>query len=113
MPIPTPNKNESQDDFISRCMANDTMVDEYEQKQRAAICYNQWRKKHPEDKKKARIETLTQEELKGINDDDLRMLRQRFLQQWDKNFAFNDAQKTKGLSRRDFLSKYSLVAKEL
>jgi HK97 family phage major capsid protein len=43
MPIPTPNEGESQDDFISRCMGNDTMVDDYpDNDQRAAVCYSQW-----------------------------------------------------------------------
>jgi len=44
MPIPTPNQNEKQEDFISRCMSNDTMKEEYDQKQRSAICYDSWRK---------------------------------------------------------------------
>jgi hypothetical protein len=42
MPIPTPRKGESNKDFISRCMSNKAMQ-EYEQKQRAAICYQKWR----------------------------------------------------------------------
>lgn len=43
MPIPTPNDGESRDDFISRCMGNDTMVDDYpDNDQRAAVCYSQW-----------------------------------------------------------------------
>jgi len=43
MPIPTPNDGESQDDFVSRCMGNDTMVEDYpDQDQRAAVCYSQW-----------------------------------------------------------------------
>jgi HK97 family phage major capsid protein len=41
MPVPSPNSDESQDDFIGRCMANDDMQ-EYDQDQRAAICYGQW-----------------------------------------------------------------------
>lgn len=44
MPIPTPNQDETKDDFISRCMGNDTMVEDYpDQEQRAAVCYSQWR----------------------------------------------------------------------
>ena len=43
MPIPKPSENESKDDFISRCMADDTMNSEYPDKeQRAAVCYSQW-----------------------------------------------------------------------
>ena len=46
MPLPKPNQGESQDEFISRCMANDTMNSEYpDQKQRAGVCYTQWRDK--------------------------------------------------------------------
>lgn len=44
MPIPKPKKGESQKDFISRCMSNDTMNDEYpDQKQRTAVCFQTWR----------------------------------------------------------------------
>ncbi len=43
MPIPKPGENESRDDFISRCMSNDTMQ-EYEREQRFAVCNNQWRR---------------------------------------------------------------------
>lgn len=47
MPLPTPRKDEEKNDFISRCMGNDTMKKEYpDQKQRTAICYQQWRDKN-------------------------------------------------------------------
>lgn len=51
MPIPSPDKSiESKQEFISRCMGNKIMNDDYpDQKQRAAICYGQWAEK----KKKA------------------------------------------------------------
>lgn len=46
MPIPKPRLGEeSEQEFIERCMSNDTMVDEYEQEQRSAICYDQWRER--------------------------------------------------------------------
>lgn len=46
MPIPKPKAGESQDDFVSRCMENDTMKEEYPDKdQRLAICHSQWEKK--------------------------------------------------------------------
>jgi soluble P-type ATPase len=38
MPIPKPNKDESKNDFIKRCMLDHTMVSEYEISQRNAIC---------------------------------------------------------------------------
>ena len=44
MPIPKPKSGESEKDFISRCMGDPVMVDEYEQDQRAAICYSAWRR---------------------------------------------------------------------
>ena len=42
MPIPTPNENENKDDFVERCMGDETMTDEYPQNQRMAICTDQW-----------------------------------------------------------------------
>lgn len=40
MPIPTPKPGESEADFISRCMSDSTMKNEYpEEDQRAAVCY--------------------------------------------------------------------------
>ena len=46
MPIPTPNDGESEDDFIGRCMGNETMVDDYpDPDQRAAVCYSQFRER--------------------------------------------------------------------
>jgi len=44
MPIPKPEKNEKQADFIKRCVTDKVMETEYKKKdQRLAICYNQWR----------------------------------------------------------------------
>jgi hypothetical protein len=42
MPIPKPKAGEKQNDFVSRCVS--AISDEYEQKQAAAICYNEYRK---------------------------------------------------------------------
>ncbi len=41
MPIPTPNDNETQEQFIDRCMIDETMVAEYDDDQRLAICIAQ------------------------------------------------------------------------
>ena len=41
MPIPTPKDNETNEDFIDRCMIDPTMVDEYDEDQRLAICISQ------------------------------------------------------------------------
>ena len=38
MPIPKRERNETPDAFIKRCMADATMVDEYSENQRYAIC---------------------------------------------------------------------------
>tara|TARA_R110002020_G_scaffold416151_1_gene625441 strand:+ start:527 stop:1669 length:1143 start_codon:yes stop_codon:yes gene_type:complete len=38
MPIPTPKDNETQEDFVDRCMIDETMVAEYDDDQRLAIC---------------------------------------------------------------------------
>lgn len=46
MPIPKPNKGESKDDFIDRCMSDDKMVDEYKRDQRYAICMSKWEDKN-------------------------------------------------------------------
>jgi len=46
MPIPTPNKNEERDKFISRCISRLSKIDtNREKKQVIAICYTAWRKK--------------------------------------------------------------------
>jgi len=43
MPLPKPNDGESENDFIERCMSNETMKEDYpDNDQRLAVCYNQW-----------------------------------------------------------------------
>lgn len=43
MPIPKPRKNEKQDEFMSRCMADDVMIKEYkDNRQRFAVCKTSW-----------------------------------------------------------------------
>lgn len=50
MPLPTPNKNQQDDNFIASCISSESMTKEYpNQKQRASICYSQLSRK----KKKA------------------------------------------------------------
>lgn len=47
MPMPKPRKDETQKEFISRCMGDDTMNEDYpENDQRAAVCYTQWRNRN-------------------------------------------------------------------
>lgn len=46
MPLPSPNKNESKDSFVQRCMSNNKMNEEYpDEDQRAAVCYSRWSSK--------------------------------------------------------------------
>ena len=43
--MPIPRRNEKEDEYISRCMGNDTMVTDFpENNQRAAMCYSNWRR---------------------------------------------------------------------
>jgi len=45
MPLPKPKHNENENEFIKRCMADKVMNREFSNsRQRAAICYNIWRK---------------------------------------------------------------------
>lgn len=45
MPLPKPNKSETKQEFIDRCMADETMKKEYQdEKQRYAVCQSQWDK---------------------------------------------------------------------
>jgi len=44
MPLPKPRQGEGRQEFISRCMADETMRSEFpDESQRAAVCYRQWR----------------------------------------------------------------------
>ena len=44
MQIPKPRKNEGKQEFLERCMSNETMRQEYsDQDQRYAVCNSQWR----------------------------------------------------------------------
>jgi ATP-dependent protease ClpP protease subunit len=46
MPLPKPRQNERQAAFISRCMSDDVMTEEYPKPaQRRAVCQSQWEKK--------------------------------------------------------------------
>ncbi len=46
MPLPEPNKGESQDEFVERCMGNETMKDEFpDNDQRLGVCHSQWKKR--------------------------------------------------------------------
>ncbi len=43
MPLPEPRNTEERDDFIERCMENETMIDEFsDEDQRYAVCESLW-----------------------------------------------------------------------
>lgn len=45
MPLPVPNEGENQEEFIQRCMMNETMNEEFpDEKQRYAVCLKQFEK---------------------------------------------------------------------
>lgn len=63
MPIPKPNNNESEKDFLDRCMVDPTMMAEYDDKQRYAICESQLEQKEKTmDVKKRNIISFTEDE---------------------------------------------------
>ena len=63
MPIPKPNNNESEKEFLDRCMVDPTMVAEYDDKQRYAICESQLENKDKiMDVKKRNIISFTEDE---------------------------------------------------
>ncbi len=46
MPLPKPKDDEKEQDFIGRCMGDETMKDEYpDNDQRLAVCYSLWKDK--------------------------------------------------------------------
>ena len=46
MPLPLPIEREKQSKFISRCMKDEIMKKEFDDKnQRVAVCFSQWRGK--------------------------------------------------------------------
>lgn len=57
MPIPKPIQNENQDQFIERCMSDETMVNEYDNEQRLAVCTVAWNEKN--------VKTMSKYEIKS------------------------------------------------
>jgi len=46
MPLPKPSKKETEQEFVSRCMGDEMMNEDYkDQKQRAAVCYSQFKRR--------------------------------------------------------------------
>lgn len=65
MPIPVPNKNESESEFVSRCIAE--IYDEYGQEQGSAICYNTYRSSQSMSTQSKIASKLRQDAYKGID----------------------------------------------
>jgi len=66
MPIPTPTKAETEEQFVSRCISE--IYDEYGQEQSAAICYNTYRKAEGMSGERLVLSKLNQlNKYKGIN----------------------------------------------
>ena len=81
MPIPTKNIDETNEEFIERCMADDTMVEEYEDDQRLAICSLQ-------------LEEERQTNFPNKGDDKKISLRNSEEPQFDFDFAKNIKEQT-------------------
>jgi len=46
MPLHTKKKSETEQEFVSRCLADDMVQKDYkDQKQRAAVCYSQFKRR--------------------------------------------------------------------
>lgn len=67
MPIPKPIADETEQEFISRCMSDDTMTGEYESEQRMAICTIAWNEKNV--KNMSKYETKSGYEIKDMDGD--------------------------------------------
>ena len=43
MPLPSPKGQQEKDKFVSSCIGDKDMIEEFpDQKQRVAVCYSQW-----------------------------------------------------------------------
>ncbi len=57
MPIPKPIADETEQEFISRCMGEETMNSEYESEQRMAVCSVAWNEKNVKNMSKYEIKS--------------------------------------------------------
>ena len=64
-------------------------------------------------KKNILIEDITKEELKKLDVIDLRQLRSRFINLFDKHFIRYDSKRIGKMSRVKFMSQYNLLRKEM
>lgn len=67
MPIPKPKLGMKEEDYISECMGDETMLTEYpEKEQRAAVCYKAWADKDKEEDAEMKSEHSAKIELNAI-----------------------------------------------
>ncbi len=64
MPIPKPKSGESRSKYLSRCLGDSTMIDEYDANQRMAICSKEYEdsKGNDEEKERVRRDVFTTQE---------------------------------------------------
>ena len=56
MPMPTPRTGERKEEFVSRCMGDNTMVSDFESTgQRFAVCLRQWETRNRSDEQDHKI----------------------------------------------------------
>ena len=56
MPMPKPRSGENKDDFVNRCMGDNTMVADFESTgQRFAVCLRQWETRNRSDEQDHQI----------------------------------------------------------
>ncbi len=80
MPLPTPNENESEQDFIPRCMGDETANADFpKQEQRAAVCYRQWRERKTMDSTEATEVSMDTTDEKALS---LERLQNRVYDAW-------------------------------
>lgn len=66
MPMPKPSSDESQSDFMGRCMSHEMMMEEFpEHDQRVAVCMTQWRR-HEEEGKMGAIQLELEPAASGV-----------------------------------------------
>jgi len=73
MPMPKPKKDEKKDEFIERCMSDDTMKDEFEDNdQRLAVCHDIWNKDKEKKtmSKEREVRTFTLDDIEVRSEDD-------------------------------------------
>lgn len=85
MPLPTPSKDESQNDYVSRCMKYFSKEDtKLEHKQQQAACFERYRKWKRNRKKRAKAKERAKRRLQESKSlvNDLKKLKDYFDENW-------------------------------